>query len=332
MSLSKATAPRLTGLDLFRWKASLLFVTGILCKGVRGRAKPPAIACRESTDGRPDPCMKAMSDIPAADWDAMACPEASQGPRPLDPFTTHRFLNALDLSGSTGTGTGWQARPLGPAGIGQGWWPPAAVCEIPFSQGEYIFDHGWAEAFERAGGPYYPKLQVAVPFTPVTGRRFPGGRRNTAQALLARRHRSDHGQNGCPACTSPFARRRLRPGPGTANAPPHATVAAVPLGKPGLRQFRRLSGRPVQSQAQDDPQGTRDGARPRADHSRPDRRSDRACEHWAAMWDFYQDTGGRKWGTPYLTPRFFDQMLPARCATMCCWSWPLTGTARSRAR
>ncbi|RYI03197.1 MAG: GNAT family N-acetyltransferase, partial [Acetobacteraceae bacterium] len=106
-----------------------------------------------------------LSEIPAADWDAVAAPEQADG-RPLDPFTTHRFLSALESSKSTGKGTGWQARPLVLRDEGK------LLAATPLyvkshSQGEYIFDHGWADALERAGGSYYPKLQIAVPFTPA---------------------------------------------------------------------------------------------------------------------------------------------------------------------
>ncbi len=112
-----------------------------------------------------------LTDIPAADWDAVACPECADGGRPIDPFTTHRFLAALDRSHSTGTGTGWGPKPLVLREAGQ------IVAAAPMyvkthSQGEYIFDQGWAQGYDRAGGRYYPKLQIAVPFTPRTGRRF----------------------------------------------------------------------------------------------------------------------------------------------------------------
>ena len=127
--------------------------------------------------------LDSMAAIPAQDWDALACPETATG-RPIDPFTTHRFLAALEASGSTGEGTGWQARPLVLRDQGK------TVAAMPLyvkahSQGEYIFDHGWAEAYERAGGRYYPKLQVAVPFTPATGRRFLGDEAHRATLMQA---------------------------------------------------------------------------------------------------------------------------------------------------
>ena len=147
---------------------------------------------------------ESLSEIPAAEWDAVAAPEQAAG-RPVDPFTTHRFLSALDLSGSTGKGSGWQARPLALREGGR------LVAATPLyvkshSQGEYIFDHGWADALERAGGRYYPKLQIAVPFTPATGRRFLGGR--SIAKRCGRRPSGSRRRTGCPRCMRPSAQRR----------------------------------------------------------------------------------------------------------------------------
>jgi predicted N-acyltransferase len=109
-----------------------------------------------------------LRDIPQADWDACA---HALGPRPRDPFTTHRFLLALEESSSVGPGTGWQPLYLTVHQDGQiiGCAP---LYGKSHSQGEYIFDFNWADAFTRAGGQYYPKFQIAVPFTPATGPRF----------------------------------------------------------------------------------------------------------------------------------------------------------------
>ena len=127
-----------------------------------------------------------LSEISAADWDACACPEAAAGARPNDPFTTHRFLLALESSHSVGTGTGWSPRHL-VARLGGEVIAVAPLYAKSHSQGEYIFDFNWAEAWERAGGRYYPKLQGAVPFTPASGRRFltrPGHEAAGAATLL----------------------------------------------------------------------------------------------------------------------------------------------------
>ena len=115
--------------------------------------------------------LTSLDQIAPGDWDACACPEAADGGRPNDPFTTHRFLHALEASGSVGRGTGWEPRYLSAELDGE------IIAVAPLyakghSQGEYIFDHNWAHAYESAGGDYYPKLQIAVPFTPATGRRF----------------------------------------------------------------------------------------------------------------------------------------------------------------
>ena len=111
-----------------------------------------------------------LEAIDPAQWDACACPEAETG-RASDPFTTYRFLKALEDSGSVGGGTGWDPHYLTARQDGE------LIAVAPLygkhhSQGEYMFDHNFAQAFERSGGRYYPKLQIAVPFTPATGRRF----------------------------------------------------------------------------------------------------------------------------------------------------------------
>ncbi|MEM8582564.1 MAG: peptidogalycan biosysnthesis protein, partial [Pseudomonadota bacterium] len=113
----------------------------------------------------------AISQIGAEDWDSCACPEVKDGGPPIDPFTTYRFLSALERSRSVGVGTGWTPQYLS-ARRNDELIAVAPLYAKSHSQGEYIFDHNWAHAYERAGGRYYPKLQMAVPFTPATGRRF----------------------------------------------------------------------------------------------------------------------------------------------------------------
>ena len=103
----------------------------------------------------------AIAEIPAAAWDACA--------GDVNPTVSHTFLNAMEESGSTTTRTGWTPQHLslaGPDGEIAGVVPLYAKTH---SYGEYIFDYGWADAYERAGGRYYPKLLSAVPFTPVPG-------------------------------------------------------------------------------------------------------------------------------------------------------------------
>src|SRR6185312_10855622 len=103
-------------------------------------------------------------------------PQLSTRGYTANPFISHAFLLALEQASCVGGRTGWQPRHL-LAEQADGTLVGCAPCYVKaHSQGEYVFDHGWAEAFERAGGQYYPKLQVAVPFTPVPGPRLLGTR------------------------------------------------------------------------------------------------------------------------------------------------------------
>src|SRR5690349_18753191 len=112
--------------------------------------------------------VRSIKDIAPAEWDGLANPTGL----PFNPFVSHDFLRCLEESGSAVGRTGWQGAHLvlaDSAGKTIG----LAPCYLKsHSYGEYVFDHGWAEAYERAGGDYYPKLQVSVPFTPATGARL----------------------------------------------------------------------------------------------------------------------------------------------------------------
>ena len=140
--------------------------------------------------------VESIAEVPAEAWDACANPpglseDESAGER-FNPFIAHAFLLALEQSRSVGGRSGWA-----PAHVlvedSSGRLIAAAPTYLKaHSQGEYVFDHGWADAYQRAGGRYYPKLQVAVPFTPVTGRRL-----LVAPGAPARRPRSaDRGVAG----------------------------------------------------------------------------------------------------------------------------------------
>ena len=112
--------------------------------------------------------VSAMADIPAAAWDACANPADSESQeQAYNPFISHAFLSALESSDSATARAGWQPQHLIAETQGG-----AALCVVPaylksHSRGEYVFDAGWAEAYERAGRSYYPKVQVSVPFTPA---------------------------------------------------------------------------------------------------------------------------------------------------------------------
>ncbi|MXQ09502.1 GNAT family N-acetyltransferase [Alphaproteobacteria bacterium GH1-50] len=246
-----------------------------------------------------------LTEIPREEWDACACPETADGGRPFDPFTTWRFLKALEDSRSVGTGSGWQPRYL-VARLGGEVIGVAPLYAKGHSQGEYIFDHNWAHAWERAGGRYYPKLQQAVPFTPATGRRFltkPGHESDGMSALVqgALRIAEQNGLSSFHAtfCTEEEAERGAEIGllhrvtqqyhwSNRGYADFDAFLADLSSRK---RKTIRKERRTAQGFGGEIVQLTGDDIRP---------------EHWDAFWTFYQDTGARKWGTPYLTRAFFD--------------------------
>src|SRR5947207_9822048 len=116
--------------------------------------------------------VNAIGDVTPAAWDACANPAPSPGAAPdYNPFISHDFLSSLELSGSVRNCAGWQ--PMHVVAEAGGELVGAVPCYAKsHSQGEYVFDHGWADAYERAGGNYYPKLQVCVPFTPAGGHRL----------------------------------------------------------------------------------------------------------------------------------------------------------------
>lgn len=242
-----------------------------------------------------------LAEIPAADWDAMAAPEQATG-RPEDPFTTHRFLMALESSGSTGKGTGWQLRPLV---LTQDEKPVAA---LPLyvksnSQGEYIFDHSWADAYTRAGGRYYPKLQVAVPFTPVPGRRFLGPeawRPALASAAISLTRDNDLSSLHITFCTEEEA-RQLDGHDGLLRRTTHQYHWKNNSYKAYDDFLNDLASRKRKALRKERQTALASGLTIRSLTG-----DDILPEHWDAFWQFYQDTGARKWGRPYLTRAAFD--------------------------
>jgi hypothetical protein len=246
-----------------------------------------------------------LDSISSADWDACACPEAQDG-RPIDPFTTYRFLRALETSGSVGPGSGWQAQYLTAAQNGH------IIAVAPLyakghSQGEYIFDHNWAHAYENAGGRYYPKLQIAVPFTPATGARFltRPGYETTGMAALVQGAIQIAVNNQISSLHATFC------------------TEAEALAGADMGLLQRTG---QQFHWQNEAYADFDAFLAQLAHrKRKNIRKERATAqnfggeiiqltgtqitpaHWDAFWQFYQDTGARKWGTPYLTRAFFDQ-------------------------
>ncbi|MGR6330508.1 GNAT family N-acetyltransferase [Sphingomonas sp. XXL09] len=234
-----------------------------------------------------------VRSIPADAWDACA--------GTANPFVSHAFLSALEESGSVGGRSGWQPLPIvvdGDDGL------PAAIAPAyakAHSQGEYVFDHAWADAWERAGGAYYPKLQIAAPFSPVPGPRLLLRDPAAASALIA-------------AIEAVTDQNDLSSAHVTFVAPDQ--VAAFDDAGWLLREGTQFHWANRGYAAFDD------FLADLASRKRKAIRKERAAavegltirhltgaeiqpQHWDAFWTFYQDTGSRKWGRPYLTRRFF---------------------------
>ncbi len=255
----------------------------------------------------------AMSEVAASEWDACANPD----PATFDPFISHAFLKALEDAETVHPRTGWQPQHLllkDAVGTVQACMPLYAKSH---SKGEYVFDYGWADAFERAGGNYYPKLVSAVPFTPVPGRRLllrPGPNAEAREALLV-------------AGAAELVRRY--------------DVSSLHVNFPTCAQWQRLADlgflqrTDQQFHWQNQGYATFDdflaGLTSRKRKTiRKERRqavdaglsidwvtgSDITEAHWDAMYMFYMETGSRKWGRPYLNRTFFSllgDVLRERC-------------------
>jgi len=246
-----------------------------------------------------------LAEIDQVDWDACACPEADTG-RAHDPFTTWRFLRALEVSKSVGAGTGWTPRHLVARAGGQ------IIAVAPLyakghSQGEYIFDHNWGHAYEQAGGRYYPKLQMAVPFTPATGRRFlvRPGIEQTGQAALVQGAVQLAAENRLSSLHVTFCTAQEAEA-GKAMGLMHRITDQFHWVNQDYADFDAFLG-DLSSRKRKTIRHERRVAHEfggeivelTGDAIQP--------HHWDAFWQFYQDTGARKWGTPYLTRAFFDE-------------------------
>ena len=253
-----------------------------------------------------------ITEIGQTDWDACACAEQSPSQRAIDPFTTYRFLRALEESGSVGPGTGWQPLYL-TARVGENVIGCAPMFGKSHSQGEYIFDHNWAHAFERAGGRYFPKLQIAVPFTPATGRR-----------LLTKLGFQDIGREALLDGAAQIARNNRLSSVHITFCTEEERKTAGTLGyleritqqyhwyNSGYKTFddflEQLSSRKRKAIRKERSQAQAFGGEIISLTGQQIQ-----THHWDAFWQFYQDTGHRKWGTPYLTRAFFDLAQQTLC-------------------
>jgi uncharacterized protein len=248
-----------------------------------------------------------LASISAADWDACAIGDDDSA-KP-NPFVSHAFLLALEVSGCTGGRSGWNpAHVLVETEDGQ--LVAAAPCYLKtHSQGEYVFDHGWADAFARAGGQYYPKLQVSSPFSPVTGPRLlvhAGDLAESAEKALIQGLRMVRDRTGASSIHITFPTER----------------EWMALGTSGFlqrvdQQFHWDNAGYASFEAFLDTLASR---------KRKNIRKERQTalqngitvewvtgatiteEYWDAFLAFYIDTGSRKWGRPYLNRRFFSEI------------------------
>jgi len=231
-----------------------------------------------------------VSGLNAFAWDRLAG---------SDPFVSHAFLAALEDSGSVGPGTGWTPAPILVEDCENHLIAAAPAYLKSHSQGEYVFDHGWAEAWQNAGGQYYPKLQVSVPFTPVPGPRLLGSRPQqlltaieavTTQNDISSAHITFLDDAGVAECE----RRNWLIRRGVQYHWFNRGSASFDDFLGTLKHSRRKT---IRKERRDAVEGL-DVITLRG--------SEIGASDWDAMWAFYQDTGSRKWGRPYLTREFFD--------------------------
>jgi uncharacterized protein len=239
---------------------------------------------------------EAVGALDAAQWDSVA--------GTAHPFLSHAFLSALEKSGSVGPGTGWQPLPITVSDAAG-----ALIGALPaygknHSQGEYVFDQGWADAWTRAGGSYYPKLQIAVPFTPAPGPRLLANDGVVGRALLSAAETLVD-QNGLSSAHATFVEAGqinmfrdagwlIRAGVqyhwfnrgyqsfgdflATLSSRKRKMISKERAGAQAGLSIYSLTGAEIEER------------------------------HWDSFWHFYQDTGARKWGRPYLTRAAFSEL------------------------
>jgi uncharacterized protein len=248
---------------------------------------------------------ESISDIDRADWNAIANPAGQS----YDPFLDHDFLEALESSGSASPRTGWGPRHLAIRDRRGNLLAAAPLYLKAHSRGEFVFDHSWADALERAGGRYYPKLLCATPFTPVTGRRLltaTGPRAAVLQGTLVRAAIGLAEDAGLSSVHFNFLTEETS----EALWDQHGLLARIDQQfhwcNRDYRDFDEFLDA-LASRKRKMIRKERAAAQSGLDIQRltGDAIEER---HWDAFFRFYMDTGGRKWGSPYLNRTFFALM------------------------
>ena len=266
---------------------------------------------------------QSLADVPGAAWDACAAgsiastvksshednsaSKLSTRGQVNNPFITHDFLSSLEASQSVGGRTGWQPRHLLAEGADGSLLGAAPCYAKSHSRGEYVFDHGWAEAFEHAGGDYYPKLQVAVPFTPVTGPRLlarPGPlaeavRGGLADALVEITTASELSSAHVTFLTE--TEWRSLGGRGFLQR----TDQQFHWENAGYTSFEDFLGALASRKRKAIRRERKEALEPGIEVAWLTG-ADLTEAVWDAFFAFYMDTGSRKWGRPYLTREFFS--------------------------
>jgi uncharacterized protein len=255
--------------------------------------------------------VNAIGEVPAEAWDACANPQPFDGSNidsksDYNPFISHDFLSALELSGSVRNRAGWQPMHLVAEDGG------TVVGVVPcyaksHSQGEYVFDHGWADAYERAGGDYYPKLQVAVPFTPAQGRRLlakPGEHAEAVRNALADSLAGICKRSNASSVHVTFLTEDEWRMLGSRNYL-QRTHRQFHWNNEGYASFdaflAALSSRKRKTIRREREDALSNGIT--IDWLTG---SDLTESVWDKFFEFYMDTGSRKWGRPYLTRSFYS--------------------------
>ena len=252
--------------------------------------------------------IKSISELDREEWNSCAIFYSADGLDKIeDPFISYDFLDALEKSKSVGENTGWLPYHL--AAIRKN----KLIGAVPLylksnSQGEYIFDYNWAHAFERAGGRYYPKLQISVPFTPVTGRR-----------LLVSKNAPSHTASLLLQSAIELCEKNKLSSLHTTFCNKQEFELGQKLGMLGRvsQQFHWLNNgygnfgdflNALSSRKRKNINKERLKANNFGGEIEILTGSEIKKDHWNYFWKFYQDTGIKKWGTPYLTRQFFDQI------------------------
>lgn len=245
--------------------------------------------------------LPSIGSVSAAAWDALI---PGHGAGASHPFLSHRFLHALEASGSANAETGWAPRHLWVEDEDGNAVAAAPLYAKSHSQGEYVFDHGWADALERAGIPYYPKLQCSVPFTPATGPRLLSHTDEGKRALVAAMAQACE-QLGCSGAHLTFL-----------NDADRAVTRDAGFLQRTDRQFHFINRDYTDFDAFLGSLASRKRKNIRKERAAAQegvtiRRltgDDLKTEHWDVFYQCYLDTGQRKWGRPYMNREFFARI------------------------